>query len=169
MSAEYSDSDWMQRALALADQAAALDEVPVGAVVVCDGEEIGCGYNAPISSHDPTGHAEVRALRDAAARTGNYRLSGATLYVTIEPCTMCAGALVHARISRLVFGAREPKAGAVVSRQQLLEAPWYNWSVSVNEGVLEQACRGRISAFFEARRQAAKSRRKATQEQSAPD
>ena len=169
MSAEYSDSDWMQRALALADQAAALDEVPVGAVVVRDGEEIGCGYNAPISSHDPTGHAEVRALRDAAAHTGNYRLSGATLYVTIEPCTMCAGALVHARISRLVFGAREPKAGAVVSRQQLLEAPWYNWTVTVAGGVLEQACRARISTFFEARRQAAKTRKKATQGQGAPD
>ncbi len=169
MSAEYSDSDWMQRALALAEQAAVLDEVPVGAVVVRDGEEIGCGYNAPISSQDPTGHAEVRALRDAAARTGNYRLSGATLYVTIEPCTMCVGALVHARISRLVFGAREPKAGAVVSQQRLLEAPWYNWAVTVDEGVLDQACRSRISTFFQARREAAKRRKKAIQGQGTSD
>ena len=105
------DEFWMARALTLAESAAGEGEVPVGAVVVRDGEVIGEGWNRPIIAHDPTGHAEVNALRDAAARAGNYRLSGATLYVTIEPCTMCFGALMHARIARLVYGAREPRAG----------------------------------------------------------
>ena len=107
------DEFWMARALTLAESAAGEGEVPVGAVVVRDGEVVGEGWNRPIIAHDPTGHAEVNALRDAAARAGNYRLSGATLYVTIEPCTMCFGALMHARIARLVYGAREPRAGSV--------------------------------------------------------
>ena len=105
------DKHWMAHALQLAQQAASVDEVPVGAVVVLDGEVIGEGWNQPISGHDPTAHAEIMALRAAAAKIENYRLSGATLYVTIEPCTMCAGAIIHARIGRVVFGATEPKPG----------------------------------------------------------
>lgn len=149
----------MRRALALAERAAACDEVPVGAVVVHDNKEIGAGFNAPISGCDPTAHAEVIALRDAAAREGNYRLSGATLYVTIEPCTMCAGALVHARISRLVYGASEPKAGAVRSSARLLESDHLNWQVNVTEGVLAEDCQVQLSSFFRKRREASKSRR----------
>lgn len=149
-----TDERWMGRALSLADQAASEGEVPVGAVVVIDGHEVGAAFNAPISRCDPTAHAEIRALRDAAARVGNYRLSGATLYVTIEPCTMCAGALVHARISRLVYGAPEPKAGAVSSADQLLERENLNWDVAVTGGVLEFRCRERMTRFFASRREA---------------
>lgn len=152
MSAEAEDEAWMDRALALAEQAQALDEVPVGAVVVLDGEVVGEGFNQPLSGHDPTAHAEVRALRDAAQRLGNYRLSGASLYVTLEPCTMCAGALVHARIATLVFGAREPKAGVIRSRGQLLQAQHLNWQVVVREGIREPECRERLTAFFARRR-----------------
>jgi tRNA(adenine34) deaminase len=115
------DERWMSRALQLASEAAEKGEVPVGAVIVMGGREIGAGFNAPISRCDPTAHAEIRALRDAAARVGNYRLPGATLYVTLEPCTMCVGAIVHGRISRLVYGATEPKAGAVESARQTLQ------------------------------------------------
>lgn len=161
MTQAHSDTDrhWMQRALSLARQAAEQDEVPVGAVVVIDGEEVGAGFNAPITSQDPSAHAEIRALRDAAARRGNYRLSGATLYVTIEPCTMCIGALIHARISRLVYGATEPKAGVVESRARLLEAPHFNWRMEATGGVLADECREEISRFF-ARRRAEKARLK---------
>ncbi|WP_420897538.1 tRNA adenosine(34) deaminase TadA [Amphritea opalescens] len=142
----------MTRALALAEQAAALNEVPVGAIVVLDGQIIGEGWNQPISGHDPTAHAEMMALRDAAANMGNYRLADATLYVTIEPCTMCAGAIVHARIKRLVFGAVEPKAGAVVSNSQLFEQPWLNhWPVATG-GVMAEQCSEVISQFFRRRR-----------------
>ena len=146
------DEHWMKRALALAEAAGRRQEVPVGAVVVRDGREIGAGYNAPISHCDPTGHAEVRALRDAARREGNYRLSGATLYVTLEPCTMCAGALIHSRVSRLVFGATEPKAGAIVSTLRLLEADTMNWQVEVTGGVLAPICSDLLSQFFAQRR-----------------
>ncbi len=146
------DKRWMARALSLSTQAAAAGEVPVGAVVVLDGKEIGTGFNAPISGCDPTAHAEVRALRDAAARIGNYRLPGATLYVTIEPCTMCAGALIHSRISRLVYGATEPKAGAIESSARLLESDAMNWRISVTAGVLAEQCSEAISSFFAARR-----------------
>ena len=151
---EHSEDDqrWMRRALALAAHAAGLGEVPVGAVVVLDGREIGSGYNAPISACDPTAHAEVRALRDAAARVGNYRLSGATLYVTLEPCTMCVGALVHSRISRLVYGATEPKGGAVESVRRTLEEPHFNWSVTTTAGVLGSECGQILTEFFAARR-----------------
>lgn len=161
MNQAHSDTDrhWMQRALTLARLAADQDEVPVGAVVVMDGEEVGAGFNAPISCQDPSAHAEIRALRDAAARRGNYRLSGATLYVTIEPCTMCAGALIHARISRLVYGATEPKAGVVESRARMLEEPHFNWRIQTTGGVLAEECRGEISEFF-ARRRAEKARLK---------
>lgn len=153
------DERWMDRALALANQAASIGEVPVGAVVVLDGREIGAGFNAPISGRDPTAHAELRAIRDAARRVGNYRLSGATLYVTIEPCTMCAGAMVHARISRLVYGALEPKAGAVVSSAQIFDSEAMNWRVAVTGGVQAEQCSEVISNFFVTRRKLAKARR----------
>ncbi|MGF2735059.1 tRNA adenosine(34) deaminase TadA [Marinobacter sp. DUT-1] len=152
MPQSLTDQHWMSRALQLAKQASAAGEVPVGAVVVLDGKEIGAGFNAPISGCDPTAHAEIRALRDAAARVGNYRLSGATLYVTLEPCTMCVGAIVHGRVSRLVYGATEPKAGAVESARRTLEEPHLNWAVEATGGVLEQQCSEIISEFFSQRR-----------------
>lgn len=146
------DQRWMERALVLARQAAANGEVPVGAVLVRDGVEIGTGSNSPISQCDPTAHAEIRAIRDAASRFGNYRLPGSTLYVTLEPCTMCAGALVHARISRLVFGAREPKAGVIVSTRRALDDTFLNWRVAVTEGILADACSRELTNFFAAQR-----------------
>ncbi|MEX0604172.1 MAG: tRNA adenosine(34) deaminase TadA [Marinobacter sp.] len=153
------DEFWMNRALGLAKSAADRGEVPVGAVVVRAGREIGAGYNAPISSCDPTAHAEIRALRDAARREGNYRLSGATLYVTLEPCTMCVGALIHSRVSRLVYGAREPKAGAIESTRQTLNEDIFNWQVEAVGGVLEHPCSEVISDFFAARREQIRRRR----------
>lgn len=155
------DERWMDEALALAERAAELGEVPVGAVVVRENEIIGRGWNHPISGCDPTAHAEIMALRDAASRVGNYRLVNADLYVTIEPCTMCAGAIVHARIRRVVFGAVEPKAGAVQSRSSLFEAPWFNHRVLWQGGVLAQRCSARISAFFAARRERKRQEREA--------
>ena len=144
--------DCMREALRLAGTAAALGEVPVGAVVVRDGVIIGRGYNRPISGVDPTAHAEIVALRQAAAYLGNYRLTGSDLYVTVEPCTMCAGALVHARISRLLFGTREPRAGAVVSTAQVLSAPGLNHRVEVIEGVLGGDAQRLMVEFFRERR-----------------
>ena len=146
------DEYWMNRALQLAGEASTQGEVPVGAVVVLDGKEIGAGFNAPISGCDPTAHAEIRALRDAAARVGNYRLPDATLYVTLEPCTMCVGAIVHGRISRLVYGAAEPKAGAVKSARRTLEEPHLNWEVTAVGGLLSDQCSRVISEFFSRRR-----------------
>lgn len=148
----------MQRALQLAEQAELQDEVPVGAVLVRDGVEIGAGFNCPIGSNDPTAHAEIVALRSAALGQVNYRLPGSTLYVTIEPCTMCVGAIVHARVSRVVFGAREPKAGAVVSSDRLLEKASFNWRVDVEEGVLADTCANKMSAFFKRRRAASQAK-----------
>jgi tRNA(adenine34) deaminase len=142
----------MRRALELADLAARREEVPVGAVVVRDGELLGEGFNQVITAADPSAHAEIVALRDAAARVGNYRLPGAILYVTLEPCTMCAGALVHARIAELVFAAREPRAGVVCSTCQLLDEPWYNHKVSWQEGMLATESAALLQAFFRARR-----------------
>lgn len=142
----------MREALRLAAVAATYGEVPVGAVVVLDEVIVGRGYNRPITGIDPTAHAEVVALRQAAAYTGNYRLTGASLYVTIEPCTMCAGALVHARIARLVFGAREPRAGAVISTAQVLAAPGLNHRVEVVEGVLPEEAQRLMQEFFRRRR-----------------
>lgn len=143
---------WMRRALALADRAANEQEVPVGAVVVRDGQLLGEGWNQVIALQDPTAHAEVVAIRDAARMVGNYRLPGAVLYVTLEPCTMCAGALVHARIAQLVFAAREPRAGVVCSTCSLLEEPWYNHKVSWTGGVLENESSERLRTFFQAKR-----------------
>lgn len=152
MSSSTGHDEWMRRALALADRAANEGEVPVGAVVVRDGELLGEGWNQVVSTRDPSAHAEIVALRDAAARVGNYRLTGATLYVTVEPCTMCAGALVHARVATLVFGAREPKAGVVCSTCALLEEPRFNHRVDWHEGVLAEECGQRLQDFFRARR-----------------
>lgn len=142
----------MREALALAEMARSRNEVPVGAVVVRDDTVIGRGFNQPISAADPTAHAEIQALRDAAQATGNYRLAGADLYVTVEPCTMCAGALVHARIRRLVFGTREPRSGAVVSSARVLDNDKLNHRVEVEEGLLADQCADLISSFFQARR-----------------
>ena len=144
----------MARALTLAQQAAQQGEAPVGACVVLHGEIIGEGYNAPIATCDPTAHAEIRALRAAAARIQNYRLVGAWLYVTIEPCTMCAGALVHARIERLVFGATEPRAGAVVSTASVFDNPALNHQPSWEGGLLADEASALMQSFFRARRQA---------------
>ncbi len=142
----------MMAALELARTAAAADEVPVGAVVVVDGEIVGRGFNQPIGRHDPTAHAEVMALRDAAARLGNYRLPGATLYVTLEPCIMCAGAIMHARVARVVFGARDPKTGAAGSVVDLFAEDRLNHHAEVAGGVLAQECGAMLSGFFAARR-----------------
>jgi len=143
----------MGRALLLAQQAYDCGEVPVGAVVVVDGSIVGEGWNKPVSSCDPTAHAELVALRNAASHLGNYRLSSATLYVTIEPCTMCAGALVHARVKRLVYGAREPKSGAVDSNVNALQGAHLNHHVLVDSGVLDSRCSQLMSSFFKMRRQ----------------
>jgi len=144
---------FMREALALARSAAQAGEVPVGAVVVVDGEIMGRGHNQPIGSHDPTAHAEIVAMRDAAKQLGNYRLSGATLYVTVEPCVMCVGAMVHARIGTLVFGTPEPKAGAIESTQRAHEHPALNHRIRVVSGVLAAECRDVMREFFEARRE----------------
>ena len=143
---------WMRRALALADRAADEGEVPVGAVVVRDDAVVGEGWNRVISVGDPTAHAEIVALRDAARNLGNYRLPGLILYVTLEPCTMCAGALIHARVADLVFGADEPRAGVVRSTCRLLDEPWYNHRVQWLGGVLAEESSTRLKAFFQARR-----------------
>jgi len=144
--------EWMVAALVLARQAAQHDEVPVGAIVVRDNQIVGRGFNQPIGRHDPTAHAEIMALRDAAQTLGNYRLPGCTLVVTIEPCTMCAGALVHARIEQLIFGAKEPNAGAVCSSARVLDNSGLNHKVTVVDGVLEKECKALMSAFFQGRR-----------------
>ena len=142
----------MRLALAEAARAAAMGEVPVGAVVTLNGQVIGAGHNQPISTHDPTAHAEIVALRAAAASVGNYRLGGATLYVTVEPCMMCVGALSHARVAEVVFGAPEPRMGSLVSTLQGLESAGLHHRFEVTAGVLEAECRQLIQEFFRARR-----------------
>ncbi len=147
-----SDTDFMRQALSLARQAADRGEVPVGAVLVRGSEVIGEGANRPIHNHDPTAHAEIIALRDAAQRVGDYRLNDSTLYVTLEPCIMCASALVHARVSRVVFGAWDPKAGGAGSIADIFAIPALNHRVDVFGGVLAEECGELLSAFFRARR-----------------
>lgn len=142
----------MAAALDEARKGLAAGEVPVGAVVVLDGRVVGAGFNQPISSRDPTAHAEVVAMRAAALAVGNYRLTGATLYVTVEPCMMCVGAMVHARIGMVVFGAAEPKAGALGSAQRAHEAAGLNHRLMVRGGVLEEECRALVRGFFRERR-----------------
>lgn len=147
-----NDSAFMRQALDLAKQAASIEEVPVGAIVVANGEVIGRGFNCPIDSKDPTAHAEIVAMRDAAKNRGNYRLSGCELYVTIEPCTMCLGAMVHARIKRVIFGAPEPRSGAFVSNPILMDADHLNHKLDWSGGVLEKDCSELIKGFFKGRR-----------------
>jgi tRNA(adenine34) deaminase len=146
------DAGFMREALAQARAAWAVGEVPVGAVVVKDGKIVGRGFNAPISRHDPSAHAEIQALRDAARNLGNYRLVGCSLYVTIEPCVMCAGAIMHARIARVVYGAAEPKTGACGSVVDLFAEERLNYHADVVSGVLAEECGGLVSAFFAERR-----------------
>lgn len=148
-----TDQDYMRLALAQAGQASAVGEVPVGAVMVKNGEVIARGFNQPIACSDPTHHAEIAALRNAAKVIGNYRLPGCTLYVTLEPCVMCAGAMMHARIERVVFGASDPKTGACGSVVNLFEHTQLNHHTTVEGGVLAEECGTMLSEFFAARRQ----------------
>jgi tRNA(adenine34) deaminase len=147
-----TDELYMREALVLADAAEAYGEVPVGAVIVKDGAVIGRGYNQPISSRDPSAHAEVMALRDAGSRLGNYRLTDCALYVTLEPCVMCAGAIMHARIARVIFGAGDPKTGACGSVINLFAETRLNHHATVTCGVLDSECGQRLSSFFGRRR-----------------
>lgn len=145
----------MRAALEQAHQAGRCGEVPVGAVVVCDGQIVGRGFNQPIGRHDPTAHAEVMALRDAGQRLGNYRLPGCELYVTLEPCAMCSGAIIHARLSRVVFGARDPKTGVAGSVIDLFQEKRLNHHATIVGGVLAEECGALLSSFFAARRKKA--------------
>lgn len=147
-----ADEFFMSKALELARKAGADGEVPVGAIVVMDGAIIGRGSNSPITSCDPSCHAEVVAIRDAAKNYRNYRLPGASLFVTIEPCTMCVGTIIHARISRVVFGATEPKAGMLSSNSSLLDKPVFNHAFEWQSGVMEAECSELMSSFFAERR-----------------
>ena len=147
-----TDEDFLREALKLARDAERGGEVPVGAVVVLDGRLIGRGRNSPITRNDPTAHAEILALREAAAATGNYRLEGATMYATLEPCVMCAGALVAARITRLVFGARDLRFGGVRSKFRLADSDVLNHSIEIVEGVLGAECTELMQRFFNSRR-----------------
>ena len=146
----------MREAISLARSAECLGEVPVGAIVVCKGEIVGRGFNSPIGTHDPTAHAEIAALRDAARNLGNYRLPGCELFVTLEPCAMCAGAIMHARISRVIYGARDAKTGVHGSVVDLFGVEHLNHHATVEGGVLADQCSRMLSAFFAARRKAAK-------------
>lgn len=150
------DQDFMREALELARQGALLGEVPVGAVLVQNGEVIGRGFNCPISRSDPSAHAEMVAIRDAARALDNYRLPGSTLYVTLEPCSMCAGLIVHSRVSRVVFGALEPKAGIVQSQGQFFTQGFLNHRVVFEGGMLAEECGAVLSEFFKQRRAAGK-------------
>lgn len=150
---EFSDEYWMQCALELAQKAAAVDEVPVGAVIVKDNQLIAEGWNHPIQLHDPSAHAEMVALRQAGIRLNNYRLPDTTLYVTLEPCIMCVGAMIHARIQRVVYAAPDSKTGAAGSVFDLLQSEKHNHKVSVTGGVLETECREVLLDFFRKKRQ----------------
>lgn len=147
-----SDEDYMRAAMDLAREAGANDEVPVGAVVVLNGEIVGRGFNQPIGRHDPSAHAEIMALRDAGARLGNYRLPGCELYVTLEPCAMCAGAIMHSRIARVVYGAADLKTGVAGSVVDLFAEPRLNHHATIERGVLGDECGRMLSSFFAARR-----------------
>lgn len=146
------DIHWMQQALLLAEKANQINEVPVGALIVKNNQVIGEGYNRPITDHDPTAHAEMCALRAAAQTVQNYRMPGTTMYITIEPCSMCLGAIIHARIDRLVFGALEPKAGVVQSNPELISSGIFNHSLEWTGGVLAEECTAIIQQFFQRRR-----------------
>ncbi len=153
MQSDSNDIKWMQYALELAQRAESEGEVPVGAVMVLDGAIIGQGWNCPINTNDPTAHAEIMALRDAGLHQGNYRLPGSTLYVTLEPCPMCASAIIHARVGRVVFGAYDPKGGAAGSRFNLLPPDdRFNHRLDCVGGVMEQECGSMLRGFFQKRR-----------------
>lgn len=164
---QHDDSYWMRRALALAERARAQGEVPVGAVLVLDDQVIGEGWNRPITRHDPTAHAEIMALQQGGAVLQNYRLLEATLYVTLEPCVMCAGAMVHSRIRRLVYGASDLKTGAAGSLLDVLGHPGMNHRIEVCGGVLAEACAAQLSDFFRQRRAQKRAEREARR-QAAP-
>ena len=155
-----SHTYWMHEALTEAYKAQTLNEVPVGAVVILNNVIIARAYNQPITACNPVAHAEILALQAAAKNIGNYRLIDCDLYVTLEPCTMCAGALVHSRINRLIFGAYEPKAGAIVSTAQILSQPHMNHRIEVIEGVLQSECSTLLSNFFRMRRDQIKQHKK---------
>ncbi|CAM3397729.1 tRNA adenosine(34) deaminase TadA [Yersinia entomophaga] len=161
MSIEYNDEYWMRQALELAQRAQEEGEVPVGAVLVLDNQVIGVGWNRPIIHHDPTAHAEIMALRQGGQALQNYRLLNATLYVTLEPCVMCAGAMVHSRIRRLVYGADDVKTGAAGSLVDILRHPGMNHQVEITSGVLAEACSATLSAFFRQRREQQKALKQA--------
>lgn len=166
---QADDQYWMRHALALARNAWQQGEVPVGAVVVRDGEILAEGWNQPITLHDPSAHAEMLALRAAGQAAGNYRLPGSTLYVTLEPCVMCVGAILHARVSRVVFGAYDHKTGAVSSAFTLLQdARHYHKIMAVQGGVLQEECAALLQAFFRERRAAAASAKPAPQHPAEP-
>ena len=150
--ADNNDEFWMQQAISLAKKAEEMGEVPVGAVIVRDGELVAEGCNQPISLSDPTGHAEIIALRCAGEAEENYRISGTTLYVTLEPCVMCLGAMVHARVARLVFGASDPKSGVTGSCTNLHQADWFNHKMEVTGQVLEALCADLLKNFFKKKR-----------------
>jgi len=147
-----TDEEYMQIALDLAQEAAKAGEVPVGAIIVKDGEIIGRGSNAPIARHDPSAHAEILAIREAASNISNYRLVDCTLYVTLEPCAMCAGAIQHARIARLVYGAKDPKTGACGSVVDLMQEAKLNHHTTITGGIMQQECGKTLSKFFAGRR-----------------
>lgn len=146
------DAKWMQHAVELAQKAKAHDEVPVGAVIVHEDKIIGEGWNQPISSNDPTAHAEIIALRDAGKNVSNYRLPNTTMYVTLEPCAMCAGAIVHARLSKIIFAVTDPKTGACGSVFNLLQSEELNHKVEIDKGIMEDECRALIQTFFKDKR-----------------
>ncbi len=148
-----NDEAWMQKALLLAEKAAQNSEIPVGAIVVLNDDVIGEGYNSPISHCDPTAHAEIQAIRDACKRMNNYRLSSATLYVTLEPCSMCAGAIVHSRIARVVYGATKSKSGVVESQGYFFDTPFLNHRVEISSGILSQTASMQLISFFQYRRE----------------
>lgn len=160
-SATEDDVMWMRHALKLADKAESIGEVPVGACVVLNGELIGEGFNTPITDNDPSAHAELRAVKEAASKVQNYRLIDATLYVTLEPCSMCAGMLVHARVKRVVFGAKDAKTGAAGSVMNLLQHPALNHQLEIVSGVLAEECANKLSDFFRKRRKEIKAAKKA--------
>ena len=147
-----SDLQFMQQAIELAREAERTGEVPIGAIVVIDGEVVGRGYNSPIQRNDPTAHAEILAIREAANRIGNYRLTGATMYATLEPCPMCAGALVHSRIDRLVFGARDLRFGGIRSKLRIADSDLLNHQVTIVEGVMAAECLELLKDFFSLKR-----------------
>lgn len=149
---QESDNVWMKRAIELAKRAADQGEVPVGAVLVSEKQIIGEGFNCSIGQHDPTAHAEIVAMRNASKALGNYRLPNTTLYVTLEPCIMCAGAMIHARIGRLIHGALDPKAGAIESRTRILDNPFLNHRIQYSGGLFSNECGEILSQFFRARR-----------------